>query len=110
MSTKKSHSISKALVVILSMTLLFPLFVKFDHLFQDHEHAVCATPYKTHFHNFDIDCDFYNFTLNTIYFEPQPTYEFLAALKITNIVVSQYQFISEYQHLHFSLRGPPQAV
>ena len=110
MSHFKHHITFQILAVIVSAVLLAPLLVKVSHLFQDHKHEVCVSPNETHFHNYEIDCDYYNFTLNTNFFEVACSFEFFEFQAIKTQIVSQYQFISEYQHLHFSLRGPPDTV
>ena len=95
----KKHIASKFLVVLLTIILVAPVFVKSYHIFEDHKHEVCKTPNKTHFHEYEIDCEFYNFKLNTQF-----------NLSITSDITSQYYFISDYQQLQFSLRGPPLSV
>ncbi|MBT8394114.1 MAG: hypothetical protein KJN66_04600 [Bacteroidia bacterium] len=106
----KNHIISKAIVLLLSVILLAPVFVKLNHLFEDHRHEVCITPFTNHFHEYEIDCVFYDFTLNTNFLQP------LASINIPEVdefhkpIRSQYHFISDYQQLQFSLRGPPLSV
>jgi len=107
MSKYKKSIIFKSLIVTLVITLLVPSFVKLAHAFENHEHEICITPQKEHFHEYDIDCEFYKFKTN-----PQVAISFDYAESIdiktnTSPVVSQYQFISDYQRLSFSLRGPP---
>ena len=89
------------------MALLLPSFVKLTHVFENHKHLVCKKSQKSHFHGFDIDCEFYKFKLN-----PQTTLiadNFIIANLQDNFksITSQYHFISDYQRLSFSLRGPP---
>ena len=106
----RTHIISKAIVILLSMILLVPLFVKLDHIFAGHEHEVCTTPGDLHFHNLQLECKFYDFRLNTYYYKSPEVIEILVLQNIEEIVVSQYHFISHYQRLQFSLRGPPAYV
>lgn len=106
----KEHIASKVLVVLLTVVLVTPLFVKLNHLFEDHKHEVCKTPNKTHFHELEIECEFYNFKLNTEF-----NYSFASIIipefkDVTQSIVSQYFFLSDYQLLQFSLRGPPLSV
>ena len=106
----KEHIASKVLVVLLSVVLVVPLFVKLNHIFEDHKHEVCKTPNKTHFHEYEIECEFYNFKLNT-QFNLSITSVIIPVLKEkTQSITSQYYFISDYQQLQFSLRGPPLSV
>ncbi len=106
----KEHFASKILVVILTIVLVSPIFVKLNHIFEDHKHEVCKTPYSNHFHEFEIDCEFYDFRLNT---EINNSYTLQCIPVITEIsqsIISQYHFVSDFQKLLFSLRGPPQNV
>ena len=106
----KKHIPSKFLVVLLTIILVAPVFVKSYHIFEDHKHEVCKTPNKTHFHEYEIDCEFYNFKLNT-QFNLSITSDIIPVLKgKTQSITSQYYFISDYQQLQFSLRGPPLSV
>ena len=106
----KEHIASKVLVVLLTVVLVTPLFVKLNHIFEDHKHEVCKTPYTNHFHELEIDCEFYDFKLNTE-FNYSITSIYIPDYKeVTQSIVSQYFFINDYQQLQFSLRGPPLSV
>ena len=106
----KEHTVSKVLVFVLSFTLIVPLFVKSYHLFEDHKHEVCETPFTNHFHEFEIDCEFYDFTLNTNYFQTSASLEISKVDELYKPIFSEYHFCSDYQLLHFSLRAPPLSV
>lgn len=106
----KEHIASKVLVVLLTIVLVTPLVVKLYHIFEDHNHEICKTPNKTHFHELEIDCEFYNFKLNTQFNLSIKSVIIPALKEITQSITSQYHFISDYQQLHFSLRGPPLSV
>ncbi len=106
----KEHIASKVLVVLLSIVLVTPLFVKLNHIFEDHKHEVCKTPTKTHFHELEIDCQFYDFKLNTEFNYSFTSTEIPVFKKVTESIKSQYFFLSDYQQLQFSLRGPPLSV
>ena len=103
----KEHIASKVLVVLLTIVLVTPLFVKLNHLFEDHKHEVCKTPYTNHFHEYEIDCEFYDFKLNTELNYSITSISIPDYKEVTQSIVSQYFFISDYQQLQFSLRGPP---
>ncbi|MBT8245282.1 MAG: hypothetical protein HKP48_01095 [Winogradskyella sp.] len=96
------------------MTLIFaiitPAIVKFSHGFQNHEHEVCYGEFSSHLHEIDIDCDFYKFKLNKQYVYSLKPINVLEIDHITPDITSYYCFISNYQKLHFSLRGPPISV
>lgn len=106
----KEHITSKVLVVLLSFVLVTPLFVKLNHLFEDHEHEICKSPFSNHFHEIEIDCEFYDFKLITEFNFSFSKPEIPVLKEITESIRSQYFFISDYQQLQFSLRGPPLSV
>ncbi len=106
----REHIVNKVLVVFLTAVLVTPLFVKLNHLFEDHKHEVCETPNKTHFHEYEIECEFYNFTINTNFYQSLLTFDIPNIDQIDELIDSQYLFISDYQKLQFSLRGPPLSV
>lgn len=107
MSQIKEHIIFKAITLTLVFVLIVPSFVKLAHAFENHKHEVCEVPQKLHFHDFELDCEFYKFKLNTQFY-------FTDALSVSEYqeqpvqhIFSQYHFLSDYQKLPFSLRGPP---
>ena len=110
MKETKAHIIYKSAVIALVVTLLLPSLVKFTHIFEDHKHEVCETPQKSHFHEFDIDCEFYKFKLNPQIYVITDVQYFTDTQANFKLIISQYQFISDYQRLSFSLRGPPSLV
>lgn len=87
--------------------LLTPIAVKFSHVFSDHEHEVCIGQNKSHFHEIDMDCEFFKFNIN--HQATFTTFEFVPfeAYIDQGQLASQYVFLSSYQKLHFALRGPP---
>jgi hypothetical protein len=98
----------KATTLILAIALLVPTAVKFSHIFSHHYHEVCDGENQTHLHKSDIDCDFYKFKLSSSFTLPSIDFEFVSAEDNHSINVTSYAFLSEFQRLHFSLRGPPQ--
>lgn len=106
----KQHIIIKSLAIILVLAVLLPAAVKFNHIFENHKHEVCDNPQDTHFHNIDLDCEFYKFNLNTVYTITFKEISFGFTEDNHNILSSQYEFVSAFQKLPFSLRGPPQLV
>ncbi len=106
----KEHFASKILVVVLTIVLVTPIFVKLNHIFEDHKHEFCKTPYTNHFHELEIDCEFYDFRLNTEFNYSYTLVDIPVLTEITQSIISQYHFVSDYQQLQFSLTGPPQTV
>ncbi len=97
---------------MLLLAVLLPSVVKLTHAFNHHKHEVCDSDktHQTHFHESDLDCDFYKFKLTTQYY-PELTPTNLSSIynnfKITS---SQYEFSSDFQKLQPALRGPPQLI
>lgn len=107
MSRYKESLIFKSLIITLVITLLVPSFVKLAHAFENHKHNVCVKPQKSHFHQYNIDCEFYKFKMNPQIVISFDYSEIILITKIAAPIISQYEFISDYQQLSFSLRGPP---
>lgn len=106
----KQHITIKLLAITLVFAVAIPTVVKFAHIFEDHKHEVCTGEKETHIHEIDLDCEFYKFNLNHAFSINFDSYVFLSVEENFKISSSQYQFISDYQRLPFSLRGPPQLV
>lgn len=107
MNQYKESMFFKSVIITLVMTLLVPSFVKLAHALEDHKHNTCVKAQKTHFHEYNLDCEFYKFKTS-----PQiaVSFDYPEELNIESIftpIISQYQFISDYQRLSFCLRGPP---
>ncbi|MGJ8593588.1 MAG: hypothetical protein ACSHXF_13635 [Aquaticitalea sp.] len=107
LTQKKTFKIATLMVAI---ALLVPSAVTFSHIFSHHHHEICNGEPQTHIHKSDIDCDFYKFKLSASYTIPSISYEFIPVEDNHAINQTVYAFLSEYQRLHFSLRGPPQLI
>lgn len=110
MKQTQTHIIYKSFVIVLVITLLVPSFIKFAHVFENHKHEVCENPQKSHYHEFDVDCEFYKFKLNPQVVSTFTDFIVLDIQENFNLITSQYHFISDYQGLSYSLRGPPSLV
>jgi len=106
----KEHILSKFILVIVTVALLAPSTVKLFHFFAEHEHVVCTSNNSNHYHESEVDCDFYKFKVSKVYAyligndtsvlipdEPAP-------------IATRYDFINNHQELSFNLRGPPVLV
>lgn len=110
MNLSRKHNIFKISVIILVIALLTPSLVKFSHIFENHIHQVCKNPQKLHFHEYNVDCDFYDFKLNTQFSLASIDYQLLDIVDNHEPVFLKYHFFISNQLLHFSRRGPPQLV
>ncbi|MGE5943195.1 MAG: hypothetical protein ACM31G_02540 [Flavobacteriales bacterium] len=104
----KQHITFKIFAFALALVLLVPTVVKFNHIFANHKHDICQGETSTHLHELNTDCDFYKFKLSTSYTFTCFNFNVFIPKENALQIVSQYQFISEYQRLQTSLRGPPQ--
>ena len=98
----------KILTCILVVTLLVPTGVKFSHIFIHHHHEICNGEPQTHLHKADLDCSFYKFKLSSPFTIPHIVNDFVFIEAGPQYYSEAYTFLSEFQQLHFSLRGPPQ--
>ena len=106
----KEHIVFKTLALSLVLTLLVPSALKFIHIFEHHEHEVCLGEKTTHLHKIDLECEFHKFQLNKNF---TFTFSYLELFSEEIEILetdSQYVFLSKYQSLHFSLRGPPALI
>ena len=104
----REHTVFKFITLLLVVTLMVPTAVKFSHLWSHLHHEICNGEPQTHIHTADLDCSFYNFQLSAPF--TVPTIEFVLFHSEDNhpIFSTDYSFLSEFQQLHFSVRGPPQ--
>jgi hypothetical protein len=110
MTKLKAHIGFKISLIILIIALLVPSLVKLAHAFETHKHEVCKTPQKSHYHELNLDCEFYKFKLsNAFYFQFQEYIVTPTSLStiITNFYKSSY---SNFKVQQVSLRGPPQLI
>lgn len=96
-------------VIVLGLMLLFfaPSVVKFSHLFENHKHEACHHPKKLHYHEVDVDCEFYKFKLNKEFNFNIISFELVSnTIESTEISIN-YQLVTSKSFLSYSLRGPP---
>jgi len=103
----KEHIGFKIVTLSLVLTLLTPTAVKFFHIFKHHKHDICKGEYQTHLHTSDFDCSYHKFKLTSSFTLPEFSTELFISEHDHKSIVSQYFFLSEFQRLHVSLRGPP---
>jgi len=106
----KEHIIFKILSFTLAWAILIPTAVKFTHVFNHYKHEVCLGEKTTHLHKLELDCKFYDFKLTKNYLLAHFSFNVFETKKLPLKIVSPYIFLSSYQKLHFSLRGPPSLV
>lgn len=100
----------KIITCVLVMSLLVPTAVKFSHIFTHHHHEICDGEPQTHLHSADLDCSFYKFKLSTPFTIPAMEFVGVSINDNHQYYPDYYSFLSDFQQLHFSLRGPPQLI
>jgi hypothetical protein len=102
----------KGLASLLVLAVLLPSAVKLSHAFNHHEHFVCAVDidHSTHFHQTDIECDFYKFKLNETYYQVAEYYYSSENITFNKADLSYYFFLIAHQQDISHLRGPPSLV
>ena len=108
MNCLRQHVVFKGVMLVLALALLLPSAVKFLHIFEHHQHEVCEGEIDTHFHTLDLDCEFYKFQVNAPFTLPVYFTDFITFSETKSVISSDYSFLSEFQRLHFTRRGPPQ--
>lgn len=97
-------------ILLLTGVLTFPSAVEFAHVFAGHQHNYCDHYSDSHFHQDNVECEIISYH-KTYY----PSVEFFSySVFFPETVVEKsnrtYHFLSTYQPLTFSQRGPPVQV
>ena len=104
------HIIKRVSLTLITVSLLLPSIVKFSHILENHEHTVCIEEHQKHFHEIDLDCEFFKFKLNNnLLVSPEPiiVYE---AFQQQFLPKEHYIFLIGHQQNTAYLRGPPQNI
>ncbi|MGI9552046.1 MAG: hypothetical protein ACR2MT_12665 [Aurantibacter sp.] len=100
-------ALQSIIAIILTMAMQLPAAVKISHALYDHVDIDCNDYGSLHMHETEFDCEFHKYNLSTNCVVPgfqSKTQEFLV---VEERNFSTYSFLSKYQKLQFSLRGPP---
>lgn len=106
----KEHIIFKLITLFLVVIFFAPSAVKFSHVFTHHKHDICIGGNTTHIHKVDLDCEFHKFQLKNNLLLNFSISELFSLQENPLEIISQYRFLSKYQRLHVSLRGPPSLI
>ena len=90
--------------------MALPSVMKLSHAIHEHQNQKCSKDIAVHFHNAEFDCEFQKFKLSKQFYTDLDHFDFFIPTEIREDVSASYTFLSTYQQLHFSLRGPPSAV
>ena len=103
-------SICKAFSLVLVLAVLLPYGVKLSHVFDHHQHEVCtedSNAANTHFHELDLDCEFYKFKLNTNFYALNSANDSVEDQNLNKTQSCLYIFLRTHQQDTSFLRGPP---
>lgn len=110
MNNITKHIASRIVALLLVVSLFVPAAAKLNHVFSHHKHQVCIDGHTTHIHKIDLDCDFHKFQLNKTFTLNTSLVELFNLQEASLKIISQYNYLSKYQRLHVSLRGPPALI
>ncbi|PKP25706.1 MAG: hypothetical protein CVU03_06810 [Bacteroidetes bacterium HGW-Bacteroidetes-2] len=107
MKEQKNTIAKKILPAILAIALLFPSIINFVHAYSHDKHQHCTEMGTLHFHKKDLDCQLCDFHLTpTILLSFSE--ETAIITQLFSISFSSYILLfSNYDQLHYNLRGPP---
>jgi hypothetical protein len=95
------------IAIFLLGALAIPDVAKISHDVFEHKEQTCQEKTKVHFHEAEFDCDFHKYHITT-YFTPELySFQFIQPELHQTKNENFYFLLSEFQQLHFSLRGPP---
>ena len=103
----KNHIVLNVFAILLTVSIAVPSIVKFTHIFEDHKHEVCTNYNTTHFHEFDVDCEFYKFKIPIQTISDINISNTLEFDIITSKVYNHYTLLPSLEFNSFKLRGPP---
>jgi len=106
----KNHIILNFFAILLTVSIAVPSIVKFTHIFEDHKHEVCTNYTTTHFHEFDVDCEFYKFKIPIQTLSDINISNTLEIDIITSKVYNHYTLLQSSKFNLFEHRGPPTLV
>lgn len=98
------------IAVLLVGLITLPSILKLKHAIFEHHTFVCVEKGKLHIHEVELDCDYHKFSLTHYYTLGQQEFATFTTLPRTEKIINLYNFLSKYQILHFSRRGPPWAL
>lgn len=107
MHNYKQHISLRITTIIIVACLLLPTGIKISHVLSDHDHEVCIGKNQSHFHEIDMDCEFYKFNLSNNFYLKVVDYSIDFKIKTQTVNVKNYVYLKDHQHPSTYLRGPP---
>ena len=107
MGNKLSKILLSCIAISLLAALGIPDIAKISHAVFEHKEQTCQEKTKGHIHETEFDCDFHKYHITT-YLTPEVfSFPILEPVNLTSVTDIFYFLLSEFQQLHFKLRGPP---
>ena len=105
-------AVYKVLAIVLILAVLLPSVIKLTHSFTHNKHEICDNDneQQTHFHETDLDCDFYKFKLTKIQFFKLDEFLIRRQTKYFKPSSKYYTSFHNYQQIIRFTRGPPQLM
>ncbi len=93
---------------MLNVIILFPSFIQFFHVLENHEHIVCNED-SSHFHETIVDCEICDFNYTPLVYELIPVVNNNTSNEYVLLNNNSYNYLNSYKHqLSNNLRGPPE--
>ncbi|MBM1106900.1 hypothetical protein JQC67_12180 [Aurantibacter crassamenti] len=107
MDSSSTNFIKSIVALILVAALQLPVAVKLSHALYEHVDIDCDDLKTVHLHEAEFNCEYqkFHFTTKFVITEYNTPYSIITPIEEKQF--SNYFFLSKYQKLHFSLRGPP---
>ncbi|MEJ6791398.1 MAG: hypothetical protein QNK89_01305 [Lacinutrix sp.] len=107
MEKRIQHIFYRSIAILLLLAVVLPSVIKFAHVFENHKHEVCINPSDSHFHEVDIDCEFYKFKINHNIYITNNSFNLTNPVSFYKTEIKDYNFLSNHQQNSKYLRGPP---
>jgi hypothetical protein len=103
----KHHIAYRITTLFVVACLVLPTVVKFSHVLSHHEHEVCLGENQSHFHEIDMDCEFFKFKLSNSYYFLIETFSINENFVSNKVQTKYHTYLKSHQQLSTYLRGPP---
>ncbi|MDX1365813.1 MAG: hypothetical protein R3243_16530 [Arenibacter latericius] len=102
----RGHILSFFSILMVALFAL-PGALKAKHAILEHHNFVCKEKGKLHYHEMEVECEFYKYNISHFITPEYVELNNNSWIFKTEKVTDYYQYLSKYQKLHFSERGPP---
>lgn len=106
MAIKRDLYLSLASFTLIAFMAL-PNIMKLAHAVHGHKNQKCVENIAVHIHEAEFDCEFQKFKLTQQFYPPIVNFEVYSPIGQFSVNSNYYSFLSSFQKLHVSLRGPP---